>query len=223
MFDPSRVRVSGPLKDYAPGFVAELAGQGYTSPSATLQLRLVAQLSEWLVAEDVEVSDLTLPVCERFFVARRAGGSRNLVTVKALAPLLGFLIALGVTGREPDPLLEPVDFLLQDYSHYLTGERGLSVSTAEVYARLVRPFLAMHYGPDGSGLDALCAADITRFVLASAPGRAVDSAKLLVTALRSVLRFLHVQGFIPLPLAESVPRLRAGGSHHCHEVLRLAL
>jgi integrase/recombinase XerD len=55
MFDPSRVRVSGPLEGYAPGFVAELAGQGYTPLSATLQLRLVARLSEWLAAEDFEV------------------------------------------------------------------------------------------------------------------------------------------------------------------------
>ena len=36
----------------ASGFVAELAGQGYTPPSATLQLRLIAHLSDWLAAED---------------------------------------------------------------------------------------------------------------------------------------------------------------------------
>jgi integrase/recombinase XerD len=205
MFDPSRVRVDGPLEGYASGFVAELAGQGYRPPSATLQLRLIAQLSDWLAAEDYEISDLTLPVCERFIAARRAGGSRNLFTVKALAPLLGYLDDLGVSGPAPDPVLAPVEVLLQEYGCYLTGQRGLTRSTAQVYVRLVRPFLAMHYGPNGSGLAGLSGADITGFVLASAPGRAVASAKLMVTALRSVLGFLHLEGRMPLPLADVVP------------------
>ena len=43
--------MNDPLEGYASGFVAELAGQGYTPPSATLQLRLIAQLSDWLAAE----------------------------------------------------------------------------------------------------------------------------------------------------------------------------
>ena len=205
MFDPSRVQVSGPLKGYAPGFVAELAGQGYTPLSATLQLRLVARLSAWLVSEDLQVSELTQPVCERFTVIRHAGGSRNLFTVKALAPILGYLGDLGVSRPGPDPVLEPVEVLLADYARFLTGQRGLTRSTAEVYVRMVRPFLTKHYGPDGSGLAGLSGAHIIEFVLASAPGRAVASAKLMVTALRSVLEFLHVQGHIRMPLAEAVP------------------
>ena len=204
MFYPSQVRVSGPLEGYAAGFVAELNAQGYKPLSVTPQLRLVAQLSEWLEAHDQQVSDLTLPVCEQFCAVRRAGKT-NLFTVKAFAPLMGYLSGLGVSGPAPGPVQEPVEVLLQDYSRYLSGRRGLSVSTAEVYIRLARPFIAAHYGPDGSGLAGLGAADISRFVLASAPGQAVASAKLLVTALRSVLGFLHVQGYIPSPLAEAVP------------------
>jgi len=44
--------VNGPLEGYASGFVAELAGQGNTPSSATPPLSLVAQLSDWLAAED---------------------------------------------------------------------------------------------------------------------------------------------------------------------------
>ena len=40
------------MEGYASGFVAELAGQGYAPPSATLRLRQIAQLSDWLAAED---------------------------------------------------------------------------------------------------------------------------------------------------------------------------
>jgi integrase/recombinase XerD len=42
MKDPSRVRVSGPLEAFAPGFVAELERVGYLPLGATLQLRLMA-------------------------------------------------------------------------------------------------------------------------------------------------------------------------------------
>ena len=38
MRDPSRVRVSGPLGEYASGFAAELAHVGYTRDAAACQL-----------------------------------------------------------------------------------------------------------------------------------------------------------------------------------------
>ena len=44
--------MNGPLEGYASRIVAELAGQGYAPPSAMLRLRLIAQLSDWLAAED---------------------------------------------------------------------------------------------------------------------------------------------------------------------------
>jgi integrase/recombinase XerD len=42
-------------------------------------------------------------------------------------------------------------------------------------------------------------------VLASCPGRAVGSAKLIVCALRSLLRWLHLTGAVPVSLAAAVP------------------
>jgi hypothetical protein len=50
MGDPSRARVTGPLQQYAPGFVAELARLGYTANSASGQMFVMAHLSGgWLV------------------------------------------------------------------------------------------------------------------------------------------------------------------------------
>jgi len=42
-------------------------------------------------------------------------------------------------------------------------------------------------------------------VLSACPGRAVGSAKLIVCALRSLLRWLHVSGLISISLADAVP------------------
>ena len=54
-------------------------------------------------------------------------------------------------------------------------------------------------------LNYLGAAEITTFVVAEAPKRCIGSAKLMVTALRSFLRFLHVQGVLPESLVSAVP------------------
>ena len=51
MTDLSRVRVTGPLAPFAAGFAAELVAQGHASQPAAQQLRLMAHVSRWLLAE----------------------------------------------------------------------------------------------------------------------------------------------------------------------------
>ena len=61
--------------------------------------------------------------------------------------------------------------------------------------------------PDGLALDLghLAAADVIAFVVARCPHRSRGAAKLTVTALRSLLGFLHVDGAIGRSLASAVP------------------
>jgi len=56
MGDPSRARVTGPLREYAPGFVAELARLGYTANSASGQMFVMAHLSRWLAGEALDAA-----------------------------------------------------------------------------------------------------------------------------------------------------------------------
>src|SRR3989304_3023559 len=64
-------------------------------------------------------------------------------------------------------------------------------------------------GPGGAagelGLWGLEAGDVLGFVLVQCPQRRRGSAKLIVTALRSLLGFLHVEGVLCRPLASVVP------------------
>jgi integrase/recombinase XerD len=69
----------------------------------------------------------------------------------------------------------------------------------------VRPFVTSRAHGDVLDLAGITAADVSGFVLSSCPGRAVGSAKLLVCALRSLLRWLHLTGQLPSPLASAVP------------------
>jgi integrase/recombinase XerD len=197
----------GPLEPYALGFAGELTRLGYTAHSATGQVGVVAHLSRWMASERLVVEDLVEPVVERYMAARRAAGYTNYRTGKALVPLLGYLRGLGAAPPPSAPaVLTPVEELLARYRRYLIVERGVGGPTARGYLDAVRPFLAGRAGQEGGlELAGLTAADVTAFVLAACPGRAVGPAKLTVTALRSLLGFLHVDGVLPVPLGEAVP------------------
>lgn len=214
MDDVHRVRVVGPLEPYAAGFAAELARLGYTLHSARLQLGLAAHLSRWLAGEGLDASMLTSAVVAQFLVVRRGVGYTAYRSPKGLSPLLGYLRGLGVTPLPvvPEPQ-GPVEVLLERYRRYLVGERGLGAPTARGYVGLARPFVVGRATADGVNLAGLSAADVVGFVLAVSGERTPKVAQQVVSVLRSLLRFCHVQGLLGAPLAAAVPTVanrRAG-------------
>lgn len=214
MDDVHRVRVVGPLEPYAAGIAAELTRLGYTLFSAREQLGLVAHLSRWLAGEGLDVSMLTPVVVAQFLVARRGAGYTAYRTPKALSPLLGYLRGLGVA---PLPVVAepagPVEVLLERYRRYLVGERGLGAPTARGYVDLIRPFVVGRATAGEVDVAGLSAADVVGFVLAVSGERTPKTAQRVVSALRSLLLFCHVQGLMAASLAAAVPKVanrRAG-------------
>jgi integrase/recombinase XerD len=198
--------VVGPLELYAAGFAGELERQGYSAGVAAKQVGLAAHLSRWMAGEGVQPADLTAPVAERYVAARRVAGYAGYRSVRALAPLLGYLRRLGVIPLPDAPSpATPAEELLRRYQRYLVSERGLGTETAAGYACFVRPFVAGRLAPGGPGLEGLTAAEVTAFVVASCPGKPKGSAKLTVCALRSLLGWLHVDGVLGESLAWAVP------------------
>jgi len=206
MGDLSRIRVTGPLEPYVSGFVAELVERGYTPVSVAHQLRLMAHVSRWLASDGLGPDDLSPARVEEFFMVRRAVGYVNYVTPRAVAALLEHLRELGVVPPAGEPARSEVDELLGRYRAWLCSERGLAAVTARNYADMVRPFVVSRLNVAGElDLRSLAAGDVLAFVLAECPHRRPGSAKLLVTALRSLLGYLHVEGVIARPLAPVVP------------------
>jgi integrase/recombinase XerD len=205
MGDPSRARVAGPLRQYAPGFAGELARLGYTRESAYGQMLVMAHLSRWLAGEGLDVAGLTPLAAERFLAARRAAGYTLYLSPKALVPLLGYLRRLDAAPQAPSPVPAPADALLDRYRRYLVTERGVGTETAADYAAKVRPFLAGRQKEGVIDLAGLTAAEVTAFIVVTCPSMRKGTAKLTVTALRSLLGWLHVAGEIAGPLAWAVP------------------
>ncbi|WP_433709403.1 tyrosine-type recombinase/integrase [Nocardia sp. CA-084685] len=145
-----------------------------------------------------------------FLRERRARGLRIGVTVRALAPILGYLRRLGVAPpHSAVAAVTPQDVLLAEYRDYLEAERGLSAGTITHYLRCARVFLTWLPEPCGS-LSGLSSGQVTGYVMRWArqrEGRPPDMVTL--PALRSLLRFLHVAGHVPWLLADAVPAGRA--------------
>jgi site-specific recombinase XerD len=199
--------VTGPLELYAVGFCTELARQGYAPSSAVNQMKLVAHLSRWMTTERLSVEDLSVEQVERFVTARRAAGYRfHFLSVRGLRPLLGYLRGLSVVPAAARSIPEsPVDKLVAEYGDYLVGERSLAPGTVRYYERFARLFLSSVSA--GGELDpaAVTAGDVSRFVLDQCGRRSAGSARTLVMAVRSLLRFLHVEGRTATPLVGAVP------------------
>jgi integrase/recombinase XerD len=200
------VRFSGPLVPYAQGFADELERQGYLVSGAKEQLFLVSHLSRWLAGRGLEPAALgSEGLVEEFFAARRAIGYTNYRTSKALVPLLAYLRAGGVVAPVPVVELTPAQALLERYRSYLTGERGLAASTARGYIDAVKVFVGERVVDDEDELAGLTAAEVTAFVVATCPGQTRGSARMTVTALRSLLAFLHLVGIVAESLVAAVP------------------
>jgi integrase/recombinase XerD len=208
MTNPLSVEMSGPLSALAPGFLEELFRQGYRPETAAKQLQLMAHLSRWLAARELDGSDLSAAHVEQFLAERRKR-HRHFVSSKAINPLLSYLGGLGVAPIVgPAAPRRPSELMIHRYSVYLLQRRGLSRSSVRNYANVARGLFADLERRQGElALDELDAAAVNAFVLREARRSSVGSTKRTVTRLRSLLRFLHVEGEIRHDLTGAVPRV----------------
>ena len=212
--DPSRVRVRGPLAPYAPSFGAELLRRGYPPTSAARHVGLLAGLSSWLEGHQLTAGELSEERVAEFLSERRAEGYASVPTLSWAVTLFGFLPALGVVPAAVSDPEGPVDVLIEEYRCHLVRDRGLAAHTVRGYLAGARSFLSHLEADNGLDLVGLTAGQVTNFVLAECQQRQVGSAKVLVTALRSLLRFMSFKGYTACPLAGAVPAPSAmGGSY----------
>ena len=202
----ARVEVTGVLAPFAEGFRKALTGQGFSRWVVANHTHLMAHLSSWLGERGLDPGRLAAEAVGAFVAARRADGYRFLVSRRGLVPLLEYLYGLGVVPKmaEATPA-GPVEQLLAEYRTYLRSERGLAPLSVLRYLGTARLFLSGLEPPLEATLEDLSAGQVTSFVMEEAGRRRVWAAKSLVTALRSLLGFLHVAGHIRRGLATAVP------------------
>ena len=204
-FPDSRVRqrlYEGPLAIYIDAFAELLTRQGYASATARDKLRLIAHLSRWLDRDKLPVEELNEACIERFRCYRCRQGRVDRHAAATCKALLQQLRAASVIPPSPEPREDNVQRRIEDdYRQYLVQERGLASATIINYVAIVRDFVAANPMP----LDTLCLNDIHAFIRRLSRKFSRRRLQLVVTGLRSFLRYLQQRGKISADLATAVP------------------
>lgn len=206
LIDPCKTPGGGPLTALSKGFAEDLRRRGYAPRTISEHRRLLRDLNDWLQTRKLTAGDLSMAQVDRFLSDRRSADVARHKTRKALGPILGYLRELGIApAAETTGEDGPAGEILSRYRQFLTTERGLVPVTALRYVDYLRPFLNRRVSADGLELGGLTPADVTSFVVERCPRQNSGVAKLTITALRSFLGFLHLDGITERSLVCAVP------------------
>jgi integrase/recombinase XerD len=99
-------------------------------------------------------------------------------------------------------LTRPAGELVEGFREWLVSERRLAESTVKYYVRGARLFLGERGGQD---VARLTLGEVSGFMVGECRRLGVGSAKNLATGLRSLLRYLYLEGVTDRELAQAVP------------------
>jgi site-specific recombinase XerD len=197
-----RLRV-GPLASYLDAYLKLIEQEGFLPSSVSMQMYAIARFSNWLQTWQVDLHELDEAAVERFL--QRDPGMRRSGEPAPLRRFLAMLREIGVTvAKVPEPSNGQQRFI-NEYRRYLLQERGLAETSLLNYVPFAEQLLSNRFGQADMDLSELKATDVTKFMQGRAHQLSPGQAKLLVTALRSFLRYLRYQGEISVDLAGCVP------------------
>ena len=107
-----------------------------------------------------------------------------------------------MSDQRASTLTRPAEELVEGFRDWLVSERRLAASTVEYYVHGARLFLGERGGPD---LTVLGLGEVSSFMVRECRRLSVGSAKKLATGLRSLLRYLYLEGVTDRELAQAVP------------------
>jgi site-specific recombinase XerD len=198
-------RKAGALAGQVEGYREWLAQHGYTPQTVRNMLKDLGLVGQWLSREGLGVAELSEDRLAAFLVEQRRAGRRRLAGARGWLPLLTFLREQGVVPAAL-VVVGPLSGLLNRYRRWMDRERGLSAATMLRYENTARRFLTDHAIAGGQvAPDRLTGADLNAFLLRECGRVSSGSAKGRVAELRSLMRFLHLNGLTPTKLGAAVP------------------
>jgi site-specific recombinase XerD len=200
--------LEGPLASHISSFTKSLEDQGFSQESSHVQTRLVADFSRWLKQTHAVLPAITGQHISRYLRYRARHRRRRSSDTCVLKRLLDLLRHQGAIEELPIVSVEakPYQQLLDKYTAYLQQERVLSAESIDVYVPFAKVFLmACFRDRKQMQLASLRAANVIAYVQGQVKCLHLARAKMMVTALRSFLRYLLYCGAVKRDLAAAVP------------------
>lgn len=197
---------AGPLECCIKGFAAQLTRQGYAPNTIHSKCDLLADLSRWLDRRKLSLAALDERRLRQFQASCRQRGKVRRGDPATALQLLQYLREHGQTAPAAQAIdVHPAALIVRDFEAFLRSERGLSTATVVSYLAVVRRFLHEQFGRRALRLEQLRAQDLHRFVVGEIQRVSRTHGKIIVTALRSFLRFLLLRGAVQTDLARTLP------------------
>ncbi len=200
--------LEGPLASHISSFTKSLEKQGYSQESSHVQTRLAADFSLWLKQTHAALPAITGQHISRYLRYRSRHRRRRSSDTCVLKRLLDLLRHQGAIDELPNVPVEAkrLQQLLDKYTVYLQQERVLSTESIDTYVPFAEVFLrACFRDRKQIQLSSLRAANVIAYVQGQVKCLHLARAKMMVTALRSFLRYLLYSGAVKRDLAAAVP------------------
>lgn len=201
-------RKPGQLGPFVEGYRSRLLSLGYTPGTVGGQLKVLGQLGRWMQVAGLDAADLNEARIEQFLSVRRGEDHPRVPGMRSFGALLEYLRDEHVVPAAIVPVPTALEEFVGVYRDWLVTERGLAPPTVLRYENLARRFLREHSISTGEvNVQGLTGADVSGFVLAERDRVSLGAVKGRAGELRSLLRFLHLRGLIPVALATAVPAI----------------
>ena len=187
-------------------FKSIVSDLGYSPSTIRSQLNLLRSFTKWVQGNHVVIAKIDEGSTDRFLTESGRKGAIRRGDNRTLHRFLDHLRVEGAIPLPEPPLNEsPLTDLKSRYEDYLLKERGLSTVTGSRYWPYIQRFLVSRFGDNPMRFCELCPQDIDRFILRHAHERTPKAAQLMVSAMRSFLRFLFRYGETRRDLSAAVP------------------
>lgn len=198
----------GPLGDHIDAFAARLLEQGFSQAKACDKIRIVADLSGWLLRKSLGANDVDPQILQRYLEHCKRYMHPDRGAPSTVQELLAMLCEKGIASQECSPeATHRYECVENDFKRYLSQERGLSPATLANYLPFVHQLLVERFGNGPTEFANLRATDITRFVQRHARDHSPSRNGPMVAALRAFLQHLRHRSKIKTDLAACVPTI----------------
>ena len=168
-----------------------------------------AAFDRWLAQHDVDPAALSEAHVQQFLRRRRRCRGRVRTETRRreeydVQHVLGFLRTHGVCAQAVVSSTAAED-LVAAFARHMREQQGLASSTIERYTIAARQFLENRFGDGAVDMHGVVASDIIDFIRDQSAHLAAAWPQVVVTAMRSFLRFGQYRGDVAAELVAGVP------------------